>query len=297
MKGIKNTKAFEFVKNLFHQPILCALLAFAGWYVFEYIVTYGLLFSTLFLGVFPDWVVTAAPIPLMTLYLLLLKKMIGNGFTIGFRFDNLGKALLLCASVGIVIFCFGVQSTKAFLLFPMELSGSEFTNALLEQIFGGMNPGILEEYSLRVVLMGIIMHLSAGKKHQLALAVGLSSIIFGATHLVNLSHADLTETIYQVFYAFAVGILFAAVYARTRNILAPMIAHSLWDIVENFHVGFYPSFTEMPQELQPIIPNETLYVIITILFAVVGLYLLRPSRHHEIEAHWGSLAAEEVSVG
>ena len=120
-----------------------------------------------------------------------------------------------------------------------------------------------------------------------------------SAHLANLASAPLVDTLYQVFYAFAAGLLFAAVYARTRNILAPMIAHSLWDITENFHLAFYPSLSEgvLPPELQPMVSEETQNIIITVVLIAVGLYLLRPAKHHEIEANWGSLdAAEEVPV-
>lgn len=292
MKQTKHPKAFQPVRDFFRRPVPCALLAFAGWYVFEYIVTYGLLFSTLFLGDFPDWVMSAAPIPLMTLYVLWIRKLLGKDFSIGFRFDNLGKALLLCAAVLVVIAYYAPLSIRVFRLVPLELSGAEFRNALLEKIFWGMNPGVLEEYSLRVILMGILLHRSVGKKHRLALAVGLSSGIFGLTHLFNLSHADFAETIYQVVYAFACGLLFAGVYARTRNILAPMIAHSLWDIIENFHVPFYPGLTGLPQQIQLLIPEKAMYIVITVVLSAAGLYLLRPSKHHEIEEHWGSLTAK-----
>ena len=290
LNQIKNAKAFQPVKKFFSQPILCAFLALAGWLVCDFIMGIFMPES------FPDWGKKAISLLVMSIYMLWVKKKLGNGFTLGFRFDNLGKSLLLSTSALAVSAYFISQSIKVFLLLPVELSGKEFVTALLNQIFFGLLPGVSEEYQFRVILMGIVMHFTMGKKHRLALAVGLSSVLFGVLHLLNLTHAPLVDTIYQVFYAFAVGVLFAAVYARTRNILAPMIAHSLWDITENFHLKFYPSLTEMPLELQPIMSEEMQNIIITVVLVAVGLYLLRPAKHHEIEEHWGSLAAEESAV-
>ena len=290
MNQIKNT-----AKKLSRYPILCALLAYGGWMVWEYIVIYILLFATIFLGDFPGWIRIVIQLPLLSLYVVWLKKILGNGFTIGFRLDNLGKSLLMCSSVAVVLVYFAVQSIRVFRVLPVEVSGMEFFTAMMDKIMFGVNPGVTEEYMFRVILMGMIMHLSKGKKNRLFLAVALSSGLFGMIHLVNIfAGASFVETFFQqVFYASAVGVLFAGVYARTRNILVPMIAHSLWDILEKFYAPFYPSLSELPLELQPVIPEEVFNIIITVLLLAAGLYLLRPSRHHEIEEHWGSLAAEE----
>ena len=87
MNQIKNI-----AKKLSCYPVLCALLACAGWMVWEYIATYILLFATIFLGDFPAWIRIAIQLPLLSLYVIWLKKILGSGFTIGFRLDNLGKS-------------------------------------------------------------------------------------------------------------------------------------------------------------------------------------------------------------
>jgi membrane protease YdiL (CAAX protease family) len=236
----------------------------------------------------------AIQLPLLSLYVIWLKKILGNGFTIGFRLDNLGKSLLLCSSVSVILVYSTVQSIKVFGSLPVEISGMEFFTAMMNKIMLGVSPGVAEEYMYRVILMGMIMHLSKGKKNRLFLAVAFSSGIFGVIHLINIfAGASFVETFQQVFYASAAGVLFAGVYARTHNIVAPMIAHSLWDILDSLYTPFYPSLSELPLELQPVIPEEVFNIIITVLLLAAGLYLLRPSRHHEIEEHWGSLAAEK----
>jgi membrane protease YdiL (CAAX protease family) len=180
----------------------------------------------------------------------------------------------------------------------MEISPAEAFGALMENLLFGMQPGITEEGICRVILMGIMMHLAQGRKNRLVLAVGLSSGIFGLLHLINIfSGAPVVETLFQVMYATAIGLLFAAVYARTRNIIATMIIHTLIDAAADFYVNFYPNLSSASQQITQGMPVQdvVIQVGITVLCLVSGLYLLRPAKRHEIEANWGSLdAAEEV---
>uniref|UniRef100_UPI00286E6816 CPBP family intramembrane glutamic endopeptidase n=1 Tax=Chamaesiphon sp. VAR_69_metabat_338 TaxID=2964704 RepID=UPI00286E6816 len=50
-------------------------------------------------------------------------------------------------------------------------------------------------------------------------AIGISALIFGVAHLSLSEIVPLTT----------LGIILGTVYARTRNLLAPMLLHSLWN--------------------------------------------------------------------
>ena len=99
-------------------------------------------------------------------------------------------------------------------------------------------------------------------------------------------------TLFQVLYASAIGLMFGAVYARTRNIIVTMIVHSLIDISADFHINFYPELAAASEEItQNLTGGEVVAnLALTITGLAVGFYLLRPSKRHEIESHWGSLA-------
>ncbi|MHB8065607.1 MAG: CPBP family glutamic-type intramembrane protease [Ruminiclostridium sp.] len=66
--------------------------------------------------------------------------------------------------------------------------------------------------------------------------------MFGLVHLLNLaksfSSADISvDTISQIFYAAFLGIFFAAIYFRTRNLWISVLFHSLFDIADGCLLG------------------------------------------------------------
>lgn len=61
-------------------------------------------------------------------------------------------------------------------------------------------------------------------------AVIISSLFFGIAHLFNLAGgANLAATLLQVVYAFAIGLMFAALAVRTQTILPLIVIHGLID--------------------------------------------------------------------
>ena len=299
MKALKNTKIYEMVKQILRQPVLCAFLAVGLWYVLANYVGKINMFVLAMLDLFDENLLSLLEMVVLTLYVLWIKKKLGSNFKIGFRCDNLGKAFLISGPMYLIIAYYFSDSIQMFSTVPMELSSGAFFDALINQLFFGLTPGITEEYLYRVILMGIIMHLAMGKKHRLALAVGISTVVFGVVHIVNIffAHAPLAATLSQVTYATAMGLLFGAVYARTRNIIAPMVLHTVVDVVEDAYARFYPNVSAESLGIGRIISLNDLQLCLAIsaLCVPVALYLLRPAKHHEIEAHWGSLkpAAEE----
>lgn len=301
MKRIKDMKALKATKKFFGHPVPCIFLVLVGWFALQLFTQVCLIIPGMLLGDAATSFAAVADIVVMVLYVRWIKKRLGSDFVIGFRFDNLGKGLAMCAVVCVPMIIDNLlESAKIVGATPMNLSAAEFVRAFVDQVFYGLRPGITEECLCRVMLMGIIMHLTKGKKHRLGMAVGLSSCIFGVLHLINiLNGAPVAITLYQVLYASAIGVMFAAVYARTRNIIATMIFHSLVDITSKCYVNFYPELVAVGEELAqtPSRGDAVVYLTVTVLCVAFGLYLLRPSKHHEIEEHWGSLAAaEEVSA-
>ena len=287
-------KTFKPLKRFFGHPVLRTLLAVVCCFVLMDVVVDTTNLLEPFLGEALQYISPVIQICAMTLYVLWIKKRLGNGFKLGIRFDNLREGLMMLSATVVMIVDNLSHSIRIFCTVPMEISSGEVMSALIRQVFSGLLPGITEEFLCRVILMGMIMHLAMGKKHRLVLAVGTSSCLFGVLHLLNLLNgAALVPTLFQVLYASAIGLMFAAVYARTRNILALMISHSLVDISAYFYANFYPCLAAANQNAEiSISMREALWdVLVTLLSLAVGLYLLRPSRHHEIEAHWGSLSA------
>lgn len=80
--------------------------------------------------------------------------------------------------------------------------------------------GTAEEFIFRVLLLGwLVSRMSAPS------ALALSSVVFGLAHLKELSLLGVLSVVPQTAGGFVLG----AVYLRTRNPLAPIIAHAWWD--------------------------------------------------------------------
>jgi membrane protease YdiL (CAAX protease family) len=84
--------------------------------------------------------------------------------------------------------------------------------------------GFVEEAFFR----GMMLHaLSVRGLWQAAI---ISSIFFGVAHLLNVAAgANLASTILQIFYAFAIGLMYAALALRTQTILPLIVTHGLTD--------------------------------------------------------------------
>lgn len=98
-------------------------------------------------------------------------------------------------------------------------------------IFAMIFAGIMEELLFRGLLF------RAMSKDSLNGAIIVTSLTFGIGHIVNLfngNHAELLETVCQMFYAVAIGFLFAAVLYAGKSIIPCMIAHSTMNALSAF---------------------------------------------------------------
>ena len=80
--------------------------------------------------------------------------------------------------------------------------------------------GFSEEILFRSFLMKAIMNKST------TAAIIISSVSFGMIHIFNLFYGrDIVNTLIQVIYAFALGLMFAMFFYKTNNIIPCMICH------------------------------------------------------------------------
>lgn len=109
-----------------------------------------------------------------------------------------------------------------------------------------------------------------------------SAAIFGLIHAANiLAGADVGTTIFQVCYAFALGILFAAVLIRTGNLWTCILCHGAVDALammadEALQQGAVQTQAfEFSIEIMPL-------AIISVFFILFGIFLCRRKKHEEI---------------
>lgn len=195
-----------------------------------------------------------------------------DAFQFGLGGKNLGMSLAL-ASFGLLVALsnllqYGLAGT------PLQPGLGGIALALLS----GLAPGIFEEIVCRGAVLTNCIIQWREKPGRILRSLLVSSIVFGLLHLINLAQADLGSTIVQVFYAAALGIFFGAVYLRTRNLWGSIIVHAVIDFTSYLFIGSGTSALGTVDLL--------LGLGITILYACIGLFLVRPSKREEIQVLW-----------
>ena len=216
--------------------------------------------------------ITSSILRIMIAFLIILIMKLGTKgrFKFGFNRKNIKLSFIL-ASFSVLMIADNI------------IEGFVFTNGLqttaigfFVAIIGEIAPGFFEEVVCRGLVLSNMMDKWQTKKNYVLKSVLMSGIAFGVIHLINLGCADMWVTILQVFYAAGVGIFFGAVYVRTRNLWGPVAMHALIDIA--YYLFIWPEGFHL---------NELISgICITVVFTVIGLYLIRPQKQEEIVELW-----------
>ena len=90
--------------------------------------------------------------------------------------------------------------------------------------------GIVEEFLCRGWLLNEFLERFSDNKKSIILSIVLSSLIFGAIHIFNISAGQsLIDTIVQVINATLLGVIFAMMYYKSKNIWSVVLLHAFWD--------------------------------------------------------------------
>lgn len=201
---------------------------------------------------------------------VVMKKAYGKELHFGFTKRNLKLAFLFC----IPVFLMGLSNI------PECLSrGYAWRTGILGFLYAvltGFAPGFFEEMALRGGALNNMMIQWKDKPNCVMRSLIASGVVFGVIHLINLVGAGVWETLLQVCYASAVGILFGAIYLRTKNIVALIVSHSFVDFMAEL-------FVETEQTVEVSTFSITSSIVIIAVFTVFGLYLVRKEKRQEIE--------------
>lgn len=111
-------------------------------------------------------------------------------------------------------------------LFYNFSAGMKFAAPGLSVIIGAVAPAVFEE----VIFRGIaIWHLQESGRSDLQ-TVLISALVFGLVHMTNIVGGDIAGTLLQTGYAVVIGLVFGAVYVRTKDLPSLIIVHALIDL-------------------------------------------------------------------
>lgn len=147
--------------------------------------------------------------------------------------------------------------------------------------------GFAEETVFRGVGVSYLMRQLRNNKHRIILVVIITSAVFGLTHLTNLSiGTNGGYILFQTISAALFGVFFCALFLRSGIIWPCILLHFLNDFL---------SFLFSSEEIQnnPLtFANYDLTLSnyidfgFCIILAAIGFYLVRPSKHQEIDELW-----------
>lgn len=239
-----------------------------------------------------DFFTSVIPAILLTLF---VKYRLGDNFRLGFNRKYLLQGLILFVWVVVPQLILAGMSLFTY-------NGTLAPAAFLTALLAGFGPGISEELLTRSIALGNMERCWREKKDMIYKTVIFSAMIFGLMHIVNIVFAlvrglDMTnvipQVINQVIYNFGIGIFYGAVYMRTHNIWPCIIAHSLFDACSGI-ISATGDATSAGTDnaVETIISGNFSWmrVIATIgylvVYAGVGLFLIRPKKHEEILSRW-----------
>ena len=273
---------------IFDRPLLTGILIYLG-----LLICGGFLYhiiSTLPLSPVVQAVLNLAAFAIPALLLGLgVKALIKKGFVLGFTSHKLGK----CIQFGAL---FVLQA--AFIVCLHLITGRP-VNLDSQIVFGAVcaaaAPGFVEELLFRGIVLNNMMRVWAKTPSGLYKALIISSLFFGLSHISNILLAGkLTAAIlWQIGYAASFGILFGAIYLRTRNLWGCIFLHTLTDFVPYlFSMGLTQNIKSAAATAS-IVSQTSVHPIVMIYCSIlifsclaIGFYLVRPQKHAEIRACW-----------
>lgn len=144
---------------------------------------------------------------------------------ISFNFNQSIKGLLL----GISLILFSIaQFYLIYLSTPNKtLTFNSFT--IFSSILYCLSIGLWEELLCRGLLLTNMLKKWGNTKEGILASILLSSIIFGALHLISLLYANTFSAVNQVIYATVMGVLLGSIYIKTKSLVSVILLHMLFN--------------------------------------------------------------------
>lgn len=265
---------------LFDHPILTEIVMFVLFIVISNLVIYGIhYFGYDFEGVTDQLVNSGVLIFSSIVVTLLFQLYFHKEFDGMFGWSNLGILLSIPTLLFVVSNLFSFETMQFNFLNP-EVT----VNPIPACLVMALAPGIAEELMFRGIPASNWMR-TAEDEGTVLKCTFITSIIFGLVHSLNaLSGAAISSTIFQVFYATCLGIIFCAIFLRTGSMWPTMIAHTLID----FSGFLFMDMDNVGIITDKLVIGPSFYIAVgcAVAFAVIGLIMLRGSKREEILQLW-----------
>lgn len=153
--------------------------------------------------------------------------------------------------------------------------------------------GFAEEAVFRGVILNLFLERFSGTKRGVLCAVIFSGVIFGAMHMTNaFQGVSLFSAFVQAVNASLLGVIFGAVYVRTKNLWLVVFFHALTDFASLLTSGLYGDGSTVDQ----INEYSALNFILSAVLLIPCVILLRPKKLEEAARRENGFAVFEDAV-
>ena len=195
-----------------------------------------------------------------------------------FRLKGLGKEILL----GWVSIVGGIIASVGFLtMLPANsFIVPNIPHLLVVTLHPFVGTGLFEEVLFRGLVLKLLLCVMGDSKRRVIKACMISAAIFGIVHISNAFFgAGILPTVAQVIMATAAGIFFAAIYLRTKNLLAPILLHGFFNFCSQIYHAIVSRdvFVQLMHEQGEMtnIAFAGMMLFATVPYLIAGLVLLR----------------------
>lgn len=209
----------------------------------------------------------------VAIVLLGIFKVRYQEITIGFKRKNLLTGILL----GWLMILYSIENIY------IARSQVNWEKALSPQLWDYifytiyiMSIALFEEAVMRGVILNKMIQKWGRSKLGIYMAAIMSSLIFGLWHLINLFDAPwlVVTTGAQVIYAFFIGVFFAAIYLRTKNLWTTIILHAIVDFTGCYGELFDETIRQ--NLISDMSLQSGIFLVFRLsIFFIIGLFYLR----------------------
>lgn len=154
---------------------------------------------------------------------IVLYWMIILGYKSMFKLNHVGKSLLIM----IPAFIISLNNFPIIAYFDHRAVLTEPTSQVFLFLLVCLSIGFFEEIIFRGVVLTYLLKVFSNHKLNLLYSIILSSLVFAFSHLFNLFEgASFGDTFLQIGYSFLVGMLWAVMFLKTKNIWLTMLLHA-----------------------------------------------------------------------
>jgi len=222
-------------------------------------------------------------------FILIVVLLFGNKYIFTEKRMKLKDSLIL----GWPIILIGIYN---FIMSIMALKGEKVNpNAIINCAVFCLLIGIFEEFLCRGWLQNEFIERFKKNKHQVVASIICASLVFGIMHITNFWNTSqgFFVTLMQIIQALSAGILFGAIYYKSKNIWSVVFLHAFYDfalflgevpLIRDCQLGVYTTAVTIYEVFSSLLIS-TIFIggAVLILRSEEGLKLFRTDSLKEIQ--------------